>query len=80
MTIRDATHPVVLDTEYSGQSRMWGRTSAGFSASTRFNRKLWGLNWNQTLESGGLLVGDDINVNIELEIVKVEEPQVVKTT
>ena len=80
LTIRDATHPVVLDTEYSGQSRMWGRTSAGFSASTRFNRKLWGLNWNQTLESGGLLVGDDINVNIELEIVKVEEPQVVKTT
>ena len=80
LTIRDVTHPVVLDTEYSGQSRMWGRTSAGFSASTRFNRKLWGLNWNQTLESGGLLVGDDINVNIELEIVKVEEPQVVKTT
>ncbi len=79
LTIRGEAHPVVLDTEYAGQSRMWGRTSAGFSASTKFSRKLWGLNWNQVLETGGMLVGEDINVNIELEIVKVEEPQPVKT-
>jgi polyisoprenoid-binding protein YceI len=76
LTIRGVTHEVVLDTEYSGQSKMWGKTAAGFSASTRINRKDWGLTWNQTLETGGLLVGEDININIELEIVKVEEGQV----
>jgi polyisoprenoid-binding protein YceI len=74
LTIRGVTHEVVLNTEYAGQSRMWGKTAAGFSASTRINRKLWGLNWNQVVESGGILVGDDININIELEIVKVEVP------
>lgn len=75
LTIKDITHPVVLDVEYSGQSRMWGSTSAGFSASTKINRKNWGLTWNHTLESGGLLVGEDININIDLEIKKVEEAQ-----
>ena len=73
LTIRDITKEVVLDTEYAGQSKMWGNTSAGFSASTKINRKNWGLNWNQLLESGGLLVGEDISINIDLEIVKVAE-------
>ena len=76
LTLHGVTHEVVLDTEYAGQSNMWGKTSAGFSASTKINRKNWGLNWNQTLEAGGILVGDDIKINIDLEIVKVEEPQV----
>jgi len=73
LTIRDITKEVVLDTEYAGQSKMWGNTSAGFSASTKINRKNWDLNWNQLLESGGLLVGEDISINIDLEIVKVAE-------
>ena len=73
LTIRGVTREVVLDVEYAGQSRMWGKTSAGFSATTRFNRKDWGLTWNQTLESGGLLVGEQITINIELEIVKQPE-------
>jgi len=77
LTIRDVTNEVVLDTQYAGQSKMWGSTSAGFSASTKINRKNWNLNWNQLLESGGLLVGDDISINIELEIVKVVEDQTV---
>ncbi len=66
-----------MDTEYAGQSKMWGNTSAGFSASTRINRKNWDLNWNQLLESGGVLVGEDISINIELEIVKVAEDEMV---
>jgi polyisoprenoid-binding protein YceI len=77
LTLRGVSRPVELITEYSGQSKMWGKTSAGFSASTRINRKDFGLNWNQMLESGGLLVGEDINISIELEIVKVEEGQAV---
>jgi polyisoprenoid-binding protein YceI len=75
LTIRDVSQDVVLTTEYAGQSKMWGSTSAGFSASTQINRKDFGLNWNQVLESGGILVGEEINLSIELEIVKVEEGQ-----
>jgi polyisoprenoid-binding protein YceI len=75
LTIRGVTRPVVLNTEYAGQSKMWGRTSAGFSASTKINRKDWGLGWNQVMESGGILVGEEINILIDLEIVKVEETQ-----
>lgn len=71
LTIRGVTRPVVLDTEYAGTSKSpWGTTSAGFSASTRISRKDWGLEWNVALETGGWLVGDAVNVNIELEIVE----------
>jgi polyisoprenoid-binding protein YceI len=71
LTIRGVTNEVVLDVEYAGQSKTpWGSTSAGFSASTKINRKDWGLVWNVGLETGGVLVGDDVNINIELEIVK----------
>ncbi len=71
LTIRDVTRQVVLDVEYAGQAKSpWGTTSAGFSATTRINRKDWGLVWNAALETGGVLVGDQITISIELEIVK----------
>ena len=71
LTIRDVTHEVALDVEYVGQAKSpWGTTSAGFSAVTRINRKDWGLNWNQALETGGVLVGDEIKIDIELELVQ----------
>jgi len=71
LTIRDVTKPVVLDFEYAGQAKTpWGTTSAGFSASTKISRKEWGLNWNVALETGGWLVGDQITISIELELVK----------
>ena len=74
LTIRNITRPVVLDTEYAGSAKSpWGNTSAGFSASTKISRKEWDLNWNVALETGGWLVGDQININIELEIVKQPE-------
>ncbi len=71
LTIRGVTRPVVLDTEYAGTAKSpWGTTSAGFSATTKISRKEWDLNWNVALETGGFLVGDQVNINIELEIVK----------
>jgi len=74
LTIRDITKPVVLDVEYSGQAKSpWGAVSAGFSATTKINRKDWDLTWNVALETGGVLVGDEINVSIELEIIKQAE-------
>jgi polyisoprenoid-binding protein YceI len=63
---------------YNGQAQSpWGTTSAGFSASTKMNRKDWDLTWNQALETGGVLVGDEIRINIELEIVKQEQEEAV---
>lgn len=76
LTIRGVTHPVVLDVEYAGKAKSpWGTISAGFSASTTLNRKDWGLNWNQALETGGWLVGDKIKLEIELELVQVPEAE-----
>jgi polyisoprenoid-binding protein YceI len=76
LTIRGVTKEVALEVEYNGQAKSpWGTTSAGFNASTKINRKDWGLNWNVALETGGVLVGEEVSIEIELEIVKqVEEP------
>jgi len=74
LTIRGVTRPGVLDVEYAGMSKSpWGTTSAGFTASTRINRKDWGLEWNVALETGGWLVGDEIKIDIDLELVKQPE-------
>jgi len=71
LTIRGVTREVVLDVEYNGQSKSpWGTVSAGFSATTKINRKDWGLTWNVALETGGVLVGEEVAIEIELEIVK----------
>lgn len=71
LTIRGVTKPVVLDVEHTGiVTNPWGNLSAGFEASTKINRKEWGLTWNQALEAGGVLVGDEIKINIEVELVK----------
>jgi polyisoprenoid-binding protein YceI len=71
LTIRDVTRPVVLDVEHTGiLTNPWGNLSAGFQARTKINRKDWGLTWNQALEAGGVLVGEEIKVDIELELVK----------
>jgi polyisoprenoid-binding protein YceI len=75
LTIRNVTRPVRLDVEYLGQSRSpWGTVNAGFTASTKINRKEWGLTWNVALETGGFLVSDEIGINIELELVQQPEP------
>ena len=75
LTVRGVTKPVVLDVEYHGTAKSpWGSFSAGFSATTKISRKEWGLEWNVALETGGVLVGDEIEISIEIEIVKqVEE-------
>jgi polyisoprenoid-binding protein YceI len=71
LTIRDITHEVNLDVEFLGKAKSpWGATSAGFTGATKINRKDWNLTWNQALETGGVLVGDDIEISIELELVQ----------
>ncbi|GIV86356.1 MAG: polyisoprenoid-binding protein [Chloroflexus sp.] len=71
LTIRGVSREVTLDVEYNGQSKSpWGTISAGFSATTKINRKDWGLTWNVALETGGVLVGEEVTIEIEIEIVK----------
>lgn len=76
LTIKGITKEVALAVEYAGLAKSpWGTESAGFSASGSLNRKEWGLNWNQALETGGVLVGEKINIEIELELVKVAQTE-----
>ncbi len=73
LTIRGVTREVTLDVEYNGQARSpWGTVSAGFHASTTINRKDWGLTWNVALETGGLLVGEEVEIDIEVELIRQE--------
>jgi polyisoprenoid-binding protein YceI len=76
LTVRDITKEVTLDVEYSGQAQNpWGATVAGFSGKTTIDRRDWDIHWNQALETGGFLVGDRLNVEIELELVQQAEEE-----
>jgi polyisoprenoid-binding protein YceI len=67
VTIRGETRPVTFDVEFLGTTPgMTGARHAGFSARARVNRTDWGLNWNMALEAGGWLVGDEINLDVEV--------------
>jgi polyisoprenoid-binding protein YceI len=68
LTIHGVTKQVVLNTEFNGQgSNPWGQQVISYSASTKINRKDFGLNWNAALESGGVLVSDEVKIVIEIE-------------
>lgn len=68
LTMHGVTKPVVLDVELGGEGTdPWGNKKVGFTATTKVNRKDFGLNWNKALETGGLLVGDDVEINLEIE-------------
>jgi polyisoprenoid-binding protein YceI len=76
LTIRDVTRAVVMEVVYNGSAKSpWGTTSFGFNAHTVINRKDWNLTWNAGLETGGVLVGDEVTIDIELELVKVPDEQ-----
>lgn len=72
-TIRETTKEVTFDCEFYGVvNDPWGNTKAGFSASTTINRQEYGLKFNSTLETGGLVVGNDIEIVLDLEVAKVK--------
>jgi polyisoprenoid-binding protein YceI len=75
LTIRGITKEVTFNVEYAGQAKSpWGTVSAGFTAAGKVNRKEFGLTWNAALETGGVLVGEDVEIAIEVELVKQAEP------
>jgi polyisoprenoid-binding protein YceI len=71
LTIRDATRPITLTAERTGEGKdPWGNARLGFSGHTRLSRKDFGLVWNQLLETGGAVVGDDIDVEVDVEVLR----------
>jgi polyisoprenoid-binding protein YceI len=71
LTIRGITKQVVLDTEYEGRgANPWGKEVVAFSATTSINRKDYGLNWNVALETGGVLVSENVKINIYVQAVQ----------
>jgi polyisoprenoid-binding protein YceI len=72
LTIRDVTKPITLDVEFEGETKdQWGGQRVGFSATGKIDRREFGLTWNQALEAGGVVVGNDIKISIEAQAVKV---------
>ena len=71
LTIRGITKPVDLDIEFGGViTDPWGKEKALFTIDGKINRKDWGLNYNSVLESGGLLISEDVWIHIELQLIK----------
>jgi polyisoprenoid-binding protein YceI len=71
LTIRGVTHEVKLETTFNGMGKNpYGQEVAGFTAETTINRKDFGLTWNAALESGGLLVGDKLQIAIEVQALR----------
>lgn len=74
LTIRGVTRPVTLKAEELGRGiDPWGNPRVGFQARTTISRKDFGLTWNQALEAGGVLVGDEIRISIEVQAVPAQE-------
>jgi polyisoprenoid-binding protein YceI len=69
LTLRGVTQPVVLTGEFEGVvTDNYGNTKAGVTASTTINRHDFGVSWNAALEAGGMTLGDDVTINIELQL------------
>jgi polyisoprenoid-binding protein YceI len=77
LTIRGVTRAVELTVERLGSGRdPWGGERAGFSAKTSINRKDFGLTWNQALETGGVLVGEKVEITLDVEAVRAVQQKV----
>jgi len=76
LTIRGVTRGVALDVEYGGRAKdPWGNERIGFIARGELDRKDFGLGWNQLLEAGGVLVGDRVDIELEVQAVKASAVQ-----
>ena len=72
LTIHGVTRKVTFDVEGPSQEAKdpWGNTRIGLSATTRIHRKDFGLNWNAALEAGGVLVGEEVTITLDVEFIK----------
>lgn len=72
LTVRDVTRKVIFSAEgpTPPMKDPWGNTKVGVSATTKISRKDFGLTWNAVLEGGGVLVGDEVTITLEVQFVK----------
>lgn len=71
LTIRGVTKPVVLDVEFGGAAKdPWGNERAAFTATTKINRQDFGVSYSKALEAGGLVVGNEVDITIQIEGIK----------
>jgi polyisoprenoid-binding protein YceI len=74
LTIKDVTLPIVLDVDYNGMSvDPWGNTKHGYEINGVINRANYGLTWNAPLETGGVLVSEEVKISIDLQLMEVNE-------
>lgn len=70
LTIHGVTRQVALNTQFEGRvSDPWGGQRIGYRASTTINRKDFGLTWNAALETGGVMVGDEVRIELDVQAV-----------
>jgi polyisoprenoid-binding protein YceI len=70
LTLRGVTKPVTLTGEFGGTTTDgYGQVKAGASATTKIDRTDFGVNWNAALEAGGFTLGNDVTINVELQLV-----------
>ena len=71
LTIRGTTRPVTLEATFDGRGKdPWGGERAAFSATGKIDRRDFGLTWNQALETGGILVSNEIKISIEVQAIR----------
>lgn len=70
LTIREVSKPVVLEGKFLGSTKdPWGNTKIGFKATTTINRQEFGVKWNKSLDAGGMLVSDDVDITLAIQFV-----------
>jgi polyisoprenoid-binding protein YceI len=71
LTIKGVTKPITLDVEFAGTVKdPWGNTRAGFELHGTVDRRDFGITWSKTLDSGGLMVGNDVEITCHVELIK----------
>ena len=71
LTIKDVTKPIVLDVEFGGIGKdPWGNEKAGFTIKGKISRTDFGLNWNAALETGGVLVSEEVKLFGEIQLIR----------
>lgn len=75
-TMRGINRNVKLNVQFGGLAKdPWGNEKAGFTVTGKINRSDWGLTWNAAIETGGLMVSDEINISCEIQLTKVSEQE-----
>jgi len=71
LTVRGVTKPVTIDFEHTGAATdPFGNNRVGFEGKTEVNRKDWGINWNATLDAGGVMIGDKVTLDFDVSAIR----------